>query len=211
MVWLWVRKAQYYIIKLPNNPISDPFTRSTNNTSIISIHRPPPWEMSHQSHATKGITSRVIIHGYEQRWGSQSGEQRSHAIITLTDDTTVLGLIRDNDETAYREALQTLTRLVPASRPGTGNRSAHSRESRPSVVWFAAQHIAWNRLLAVQDIFHRWGLRKADSIIMEHSHPAGRRFSLCTQADEHESMAARTTRRKDSFYLQGIRLLNSLT
>ncbi len=36
--------------------------------------------------------------------------QSSNVIVKFTDDTTVIGLITDNDETAYREEVSTLTK-----------------------------------------------------------------------------------------------------
>ncbi len=88
------------------------------------------------------------------------------------------------------------------------NYSAHKSLKR---VAEAAKNIIGNRLPAIQDISHRRCLRKTHSIIKDHNHPAHRLFSLLLSGRQYKSMAARTTRLKDSFYHQAIRLFNSLT
>lgn len=50
-----------------------------------------------------------------------------------------------------------------------------------------------------------WCLRKAHSILSDHSHPARRPFSLLTSGKHYGSMAAHATKPKSSIYLQAIR------
>ncbi len=46
----------------------------------------------------------------------------SNVIVKLADDTTVIGLITDNDEMAYREKVSTLTKWCPVEPPLTQHR-----------------------------------------------------------------------------------------
>ncbi len=53
----------------------------------------------------------------------------SNVIVKLADDTTVIGLITDNDETAYREEVSTLTKWCQEN-------TSHSTSTRPRSWWW---------------------------------------------------------------------------
>ncbi len=53
----------------------------------------------------------------------------SNVIVKFADDTTVIGLITDNDETAYREEVSTLTN-------GVRRTTSHSTSTRPRSWWW---------------------------------------------------------------------------
>jgi len=231
----------------------------------------------------------------------------SNVIVKFADDTMVIGLITDNDETAYREEVSTLTKwcqenhlslnidktkeLVVDFRrqskeytPITINKtpvervnsfkflgihitenltwSAHTdavlkkahqrlfflRRLRkfgmsPSILrsfysytvesiltgcitaWFGnstagkskalqrvvrtARHIVGGELPSLQDIYTRRCIRKAWRIIKDSSHPSHSLLSLLPSGRRLRSIRFRTSRLRDSFFPQAIRLMNS--
>ncbi len=231
----------------------------------------------------------------------------SNVIVKFADDTTVIGLITDNDETAYREEVSTLTKwcqenhlslnivktkeLVVDYRrqsrehtPITINKTpvervssfkflgvhitedltwsahtdavlkkAHQRlfflrrlrkfGTSPRILrsfytctvesiltgcitaWFGnstagnrralqrvvrtARHIVGGELPSLQDIYTRRCTRKARRIINDSSHPSHRLLSLLPSGRRFRSIRSRTSRLRDSFFPQAIRLMNS--
>ncbi len=231
----------------------------------------------------------------------------SNVIVKFADDTTVIGLITDNDETAYREEVSTLTKWcqenhlslnidktkelvvdyrrqsrehtnitidkTPVERVtsfkflgvhitedltwsahtdavlkkahqrlfflrrlrkfGTsprilrsfytctvesiltgcitawfGNSTAGNRRALQRVVR-TARHIVGGELPSLQDIYTRWCTRKARRIIKDSSHPSHRLLSLLPSGRRFRSIRSRTSRLRDSFFPQAIRLMNS--
>ncbi len=61
----------------------------------------------------------------------------SNIIVKFADDTTVIGLITDNDETAYREEVSTLTKCVRRT-------TSHSTSTRPRSWWWISGDRAEN-------------------------------------------------------------------
>uniref|UniRef100_A0A8C6L2U8 Reverse transcriptase domain-containing protein n=1 Tax=Nothobranchius furzeri TaxID=105023 RepID=A0A8C6L2U8_NOTFU len=108
----------------------------------------------------------------------------------------------------YRCAIESL--LSSCITVWYGSCSASSRKSLQRVVK-AAEHITGTRLPAIQDIYLQRCLRKAHSIIKDHSHPAHQLFSSLPSGRRYRSLPARTTRLKNSFYHQAIRHLNHYT
>ncbi len=231
----------------------------------------------------------------------------SNVIVKFADDTTVIGLITDNDETAYREEVSTLTKwcqenhlslnidktkeLVVDYRrqsrehtPITINKTpvervnsfkflgvhitedltwsahtdvvlkkAHQRlfflrrlrkfGTSPSILrsfysctvesiltgcitaWFGnstagnrkalqrvvrtARHIVGGELPSLPDIYTRRCTRKAQRIIKDSSHPSHSLLSLLPSGRRFRSIRSRTSRLRDSFFPQAIRLMNS--
>ncbi len=72
----------------------------------------------------------------------------SNVIIKFADDTTVIGLITDNDETAYREEVSTLTKWCQE------NHLSHNIDAQQRVVR-TARHIVGGELPSLQDIYTR--------------------------------------------------------
>ncbi len=231
----------------------------------------------------------------------------SNVIVKFADDTTVIGLITDNDETAYREEVSTLTKWcqenhlslnidktkelvvdyrrqsrehtpitidkTPVERVtsfkflgvhitedltwsahtdavlkkahqrlfflrrlrkfGTsprilrsfytctvesiltgcitawyGNSTAGNRRALQRVVR-TARHIVGGELPSLQDIYTRRCTRKARRIIKDSSHPSHRLLSLLPSGRRFRSIRSRTSRLRDSFFPQAIRLMNS--
>ncbi len=229
----------------------------------------------------------------------------SNVIVKFADDTTVIGLITDNDETAYRAEVSTLTKWcqenhlslnidktkqlvvdfrrqsrehtpitidkTPVERVNSFKflgvhitedltwsthtdavlKSSHQclfflRRLRkfgmsPSIlrsfytcgehpdrlhhrlVWKqhhwqrkalqrvvqTARHIVGGELPSLQDIYTRRCIRKARRIINDSSHPSHRLFSLLPSGRRLRSIRSRTSRLRDSFFPQAIRLMNS--
>ncbi len=231
----------------------------------------------------------------------------SNVIVKFADDTTVIGLITDNDETAYREEVSTLTKWcqenhlslnidktkelvvdfrrqsrehtpisidkTPVERVNSFKflgvhitedltwsthtdavlKKAHQRlfflrrlrkfGMSPSILrsfytctvesiltgcitaWFGnstagnrkalqrvvrtARHIVGGELPSLQDIYTRRCIRKARRIIKDSSHPSHRLLSLLPSGRRLRSIRSRTSRLRDSFFPQAIRLMNS--
>ncbi len=231
----------------------------------------------------------------------------SNVIVKFADDTTVIGLITDNDETAYREEVSTLTKwcqenhlslnidktkelvvdfrrqsrehtpisidktpvervngfkflgvhitedLAWSAHTDAVLKKAHQRlfflrrlrkfGMSPSILrsfytctvesiltgcitaWFGnstagnrkalqrvvrtARHIVGGELPSLQDIYTRRCIRKARRIIKDYSHPSHRLLSLLPSGRRLRSIRSRTSRLRDSFFPQAIRLMNS--
>ncbi len=84
-----------------------------------------------------------------------------------------------------------------------GNRRALQRVVR------TARHIVGGELPSLQDIYTRRCTRKARRIIKDSSHPSHRLLSLLPSGRRFRSIRSRTSRLRDSFFPQAIRLMNS--
>jgi len=230
----------------------------------------------------------------------------SNVIVKFADDTTVIGLITDNDETTYREEVSTLTKWcqenhlslnidktkelvvdfrrqsrvhtpitidkTPVERVNSfkflgvhitedftwsahtdavlkkahqrlfflrwlmkfgmspsilrsfysctlesilagcitawfGNSTAGNRKALQRVMW-TARHIVGGELPSLQDIYTRRCIRKARRIIKDSSHPFHSLLSLLPSGRRLRSIRSRTSRLRDSFFPQAIRLIN---
>ncbi len=89
-----------------------------------------------------------------------------------------------------------------------GNSTAGNRKALQRVVW-TAHHIVGGELPSLQDIYTRRCIRKARRIINDSSHPSHRLFSLLPSGRRLRSIRSRTSRLRDSFFPQAIRLMNS--
>ncbi len=85
----------------------------------------------------------------------------------------------------------------------TGNRKALQRVVR------TACHIVGGELPSLQDIYTRRCIRKAQRITNDSSHPSHRLFSLLPSGRRLRSIRSRTSRLRESFFPQAIRLMNS--
>ncbi len=68
---------------------------------------------------------------------------------------------------------------------------------------------AMNGMISLQDIYTRRCTRKARRIIKDSSHPSHRLLSLLPSGRRFRSIRSRTSRLRDSFFPQAIRLMNS--
>ncbi len=89
-----------------------------------------------------------------------------------------------------------------------GNSTAGNRRALQRVVW-TARHIVGGELPSLQDIYTRRCTRKARRIIKDSSHPSHRLLSLLPSGRRFRSIRSRTSRLRDSFFPQAIRLMNS--
>ncbi len=89
-----------------------------------------------------------------------------------------------------------------------GNSTAGNRKALQRVVR-TARHIVGGELPSLQDIYTRRCIRKARRITNESSHPSHRLFSLLPSGGRLRSIRSRTSRLRDSFFPQAIRLMNS--
>ncbi len=193
----------------------------------------------------------------------------SNVIVKFADDTTVIGLITDNDETAYREEVSTLTKWcqenhlslnIDKTKELVVDFRRQSRVHTPITIdktpvervnsfKFLGVHITedltWSahtdavlkkahqrlfflrrlrkfgtspRILrsfytcTVESIltgYIRWCIRKARRIIKDSSHPSHRLLSLLPSGRRLRNIQSRTSRLRDSFFPQAIRLMNS--
>ncbi len=89
-----------------------------------------------------------------------------------------------------------------------GNSTAGNRRALQRVVR-TARHIVGGELPSLQDIYTRRCTRKARRIIKDSSHPSHRLLSLLPSGRCFRSIRSRTSRLRDSFFSQAIRLMNS--
>ncbi len=89
-----------------------------------------------------------------------------------------------------------------------GNSTAGNRKALQRVVR-TARHIVGGELPSLQDIYTRRCIRKARRITNDSSHPSHRLFSLLPSGRRLHSIRSRTSRLRDSFFPQAIRLMNS--
>ncbi len=89
-----------------------------------------------------------------------------------------------------------------------GNSTAGNRKALQRVVR-TARHIVGGELPSLQDIYTRRCTRKARRIIKDSSHPSHRLLSLLPSGRRLRSIRSRTSRLRDSFFPQAIRLMNS--
>ncbi len=76
-------------------------------------------------------------------------------------------------------------------------------------VMRTARHIVGVELPSLQDIYTRRCVRKAQRIIKDSSHPSHSLLSLLPSGRHLRSIRSRTSRLRDSFFPQAIRLMNS--
>ncbi len=72
-----------------------------------------------------------------------------------------------------------------------------------------ARHIVGGELPSLQDIYTRRCTRKARRIIKDSSHPSHSLLSLLPSGRRFRSIRSHTSRLRDSFFPQAIRLMNS--
>ncbi len=89
-----------------------------------------------------------------------------------------------------------------------GNSTAGNRRALQRVVR-TARHIVGGELPSLQDIYTRRCTRKARRIIKDSSHPSHRLLSLLPSGRRFRSIRSCTSRLRDSFFPQAIRLMNS--
>ncbi len=89
-----------------------------------------------------------------------------------------------------------------------GNSTAGNRRALQRVMR-TARHIVGSEFPSLQDIYTRWCIRKAQRIIKDSSHPSHRLLSLLPSGRHLRSIRSRTSRLRDSFVPQAIRLMNS--
>ncbi len=89
-----------------------------------------------------------------------------------------------------------------------GNSTAGNRRALQRVVRTAC-HIVGGELPSLHDILTRRCTRKARRIIKDSSHPSHRLLSLLPSGRRFRSIRSRTSRLRDSFSPQAIRLMNS--
>ncbi len=89
-----------------------------------------------------------------------------------------------------------------------GNSTAGNRRALQRVVR-TARHIVGGELPSLQDIYTRRCTRKARRIIKDSSHPSHRLLSLLPSRRRLRSIRSRTSRLRDSFFPQAVRLMNS--
>ncbi len=89
-----------------------------------------------------------------------------------------------------------------------GNSTAGKSKDLQRVVW-TARHIVGGELPSLQDIYIMQCIRKARRIINDPSHPSHRLLSLLPSGRCLRSIRSRTSRLRDSFSPQAIRIMNS--
>ncbi|XP_076744795.1 uncharacterized protein LOC143420447 [Maylandia zebra] len=89
-----------------------------------------------------------------------------------------------------------------------GNSTAYNCKALQRVVQ-CSERIIGGELPSLQDIYRKRCLRKAGRIIKDSSHPSHKLFRLLPSGRRFCSIRSRTSRLRDSFFHQAIRLLNT--
>ncbi|KAI2665051.1 putative RNA-directed DNA polymerase from transposon BS [Labeo rohita] len=89
-----------------------------------------------------------------------------------------------------------------------GNSTAHNRKALQRVVR-CSERITGGEFLSLHNIYRKRCLRKARRIINDSSHPSHNLFKLLPSGRRYRSIRSRTSRLRDSFFHQAIRLLNT--
>uniref|UniRef100_A0A669C0V1 Ig-like domain-containing protein n=1 Tax=Oreochromis niloticus TaxID=8128 RepID=A0A669C0V1_ORENI len=108
--------------------------------------------------------------------------------------------------TFYRCAIESI--LTGCITTWYGNTTAYNRKALQRVVR-CAERIIGGELPSLQDIYRKRCLRKAGRIIKDSSHPSHKLFRLLPSGRRFCSIRSRTSRLRDSFFHQAIRLLNT--
>ncbi len=143
---------------------------------------------------------------------------RSTSIIKCADDTVVLGLISNNDETAYLDEVERLASwcqdnclsLNVSISVWYSNATNQDCKALQRVVRLA-ERISGSALPSLQDIYLKRCKSRAAKIIKDSNHPGNHLFTLLPSGKRFRSMMAKTERLRRSFYPQAIRLLNSVS
>ncbi len=123
------------------------------------------------------------------------------------EEGTSASLLPETAEEVWNEPQnpQVLLRCITA---WFGNSTAGNCRALQRVVR-TARHIVGGELPSLQDIYTRRCTRKARRIIKDSSHPSHRLLSLLLSGRRFRSIRSRTSRLRDSFFPQAIRLMNS--
>ncbi len=151
---------------------------------------------------------------------------RSTSIIKFADDTVVLGLISNNDETAYLDEVERLTSwcqdnclslnvsktkelivdlwtiesvLTQCISVWYGNSSSQDCKALQRVVRLA-ERISGSALPSLQDIYLKRCRSRAVKIIKNSNHPGNCLFTLLPSGKRFRSLMAKTERLRRSFF-----------
>uniref|UniRef100_A0A8C6LDB2 Reverse transcriptase domain-containing protein n=1 Tax=Nothobranchius furzeri TaxID=105023 RepID=A0A8C6LDB2_NOTFU len=116
------------------------------------------------------------------------------------------GMSRRILRTFYRCAIESI--LTGCITTWYGNSTAYNRKALQRVVR-CAERIIGGELPSFQDIYRKRCLRKAGRIIKDSTHPSHKLFRLLPSGRRFCSIRSRTSRLRDSFFHQAIRLLNT--
>uniref|UniRef100_A0A3P9DSM1 Reverse transcriptase domain-containing protein n=1 Tax=Maylandia zebra TaxID=106582 RepID=A0A3P9DSM1_9CICH len=108
--------------------------------------------------------------------------------------------------TFYRCAIESI--LTGCITTWYGNSTAYNCKALQRVVR-CSERIIGGELPSLQDIYRKRCLRKAGRIIKDSSHPSHKLFRLLPSGRRFCSIRSRTSRLRDSFFHQAIRLLNT--
>uniref|UniRef100_A0A8C6KS07 Reverse transcriptase domain-containing protein n=1 Tax=Nothobranchius furzeri TaxID=105023 RepID=A0A8C6KS07_NOTFU len=116
------------------------------------------------------------------------------------------GMSRRILRTFYRCAIESI--LTGCISTWYGNSTAYNHKALQRVVRYA-ERIIGGELPSLQDIYRKRCLRKAGRIIKDSSHPSHKLLRLLPSGRRFCSIRSRTSRLRDSFFHQAIRLLNT--
>ncbi len=114
----------------------------------------------------------------------------SNHIIKFADDTTVVGLISNNDETPYRVEVAQIVEWC-----GANNLSLNASKTKEVVM-----DIIGAPLPSILDIFLARCSSKATSIVKDPTHPSHSLFQLLPSERRYRSIRARSARLLNSFF-----------
>ncbi len=142
----------------------------------------------------------IIKHPYDQHWSSSglcslptailsvhkcTFKKPSVKLLQFADDTTLIGLIQDGDESAYRQEVKELA------------------------VWCSLNNLELNMLKTVEMIVNFWRKGLAKSLSLDPSHPAHSVIKLLPSGWHYRALSTRTARHRNSFFPQAIHLMNT--
>ena len=124
----------------------------------------------------------------------------SNTIIKFADNTTLVGLINDNDETAYKEEVRDLSVWCQDK-----NLSLNVSKTKELIVDYRKRRSVQASIL-IDGVVSEEGPKNCQGL-----HPSHRLFSLLPHGKRYRRTKSRSKRHLNSFYPQAIRLLNKST
>ncbi len=137
---------------------------------------------------------------------TQSVMRKAHQRLFFLRRLKKLGLSSKILRQIYICSLESI--LTGCITAGYGNCTALKWKALQRIVQ-TAQDIVGGELPSLEDIYTQRCVRKARKIIRDSCHPSHELFLLLPSGRRYRSIRTRTSRTRDSFFSQAIRLLNS--
>ncbi len=114
-------------------------------------------------------------------------------LLKFADNTTLIGLIQDGDESAYRQEVKELAVCCSLN-----NLELNMLKTEEMIVDFRRYRLYLSRVS-----------KRAGKITLDPSHPAHSLFERLPSGRRYRALSTRTTRHRNSFFPQAIHLMNT--